>query len=546
MSGRQKTLDSWISGSSRSQQKDNINKKSKNKRKKKKNTQHKKQSNTIQKTLTGHSHANDNEDFGDPLTKKQDTAMRVVLQNVGRLPSYKHHSKSIGWLDFIISSQTDVALMTEVGLRWNRVDPGDQWNERLAMKFRASRSVMAYNSKDQDDSVYQFGGVGITITDEMAHRVVETGKDPYGMGRWAWSRIRGQEGVHTRTVSVYRPCQIGGPESVGAQHRRVMSQLDRDEDPRAAVYRDLGQDVEKWLADGDNLIIGIDANEDIRTGDTKKAFEEWGLREAIISKFGAQAVPATYHRNENRIPIDGLWHTPGIEILKCGYLGFGEGCPNADHRVLWADFATQDVLGCEPPPLTQATIRKLLSDHPKLAEIYIKEVTKQVRANKLDQQLADVADEAEASGWNDLLEESFNDIHRHLANIRHQVEGNLRKIYHGKVPWSPQLSKLRQQIELWNMIVKKRRGLRVSTKRIGRFMRKTGEHAALEIDLTEAIRRQQLAYKEYRTNKSHAPKWREDFMVSLATAKAKKMGLPSNKNKKFYCCGIVRRNKEGT
>jgi hypothetical protein len=66
------------------------------------------------------------------------------------------------------------------------------------------------------------------------------------------------------------------------------------------------------MDEGDQLIIGIDANEDVRTGATAEFFQTLGLRDAILDKHSQSSPPATHNRNNQRQPSDGLFVTPGL------------------------------------------------------------------------------------------------------------------------------------------------------------------------------------------------------------------------------------------
>ena len=66
---------------------------------------------------------------------------------------------------------------------------------------------------------------------------------------------------------------------------------------------------------GDHVVLGMDANEDIRTGSVTQALEDVGMLEGIISKHRGASVPATCATNRSRTPIDGIWVSPGIEVL---------------------------------------------------------------------------------------------------------------------------------------------------------------------------------------------------------------------------------------
>jgi hypothetical protein len=63
------------------------------------------------------------------------------------------------------------------------------------------------------------------------------------------------------------------------------------EAPREALYEDLYTECAEWMEDGDQLIIGIDANEDVRTGATAECFQALGMREAILEKHSQTSPP---------------------------------------------------------------------------------------------------------------------------------------------------------------------------------------------------------------------------------------------------------------
>jgi hypothetical protein len=52
----------------------------------------------------------------------------------------------------------------------------------------------------------QAGGVAVLTSDALTPRYAMKGVDPLGLDQWAWTRIEGMGGLHTRLVSVYRPC----------------------------------------------------------------------------------------------------------------------------------------------------------------------------------------------------------------------------------------------------------------------------------------------------------------------------------------------------
>ena len=62
------------------------------------------------------------------------------------------------------------------------------------------------------------------------------------------------------------------------------------------------------------MVLGIDANDNVRDGDVTKALREVGMFEAVVSNHKEKSVPATCATNTQRIPIDSIWTSPGLLV----------------------------------------------------------------------------------------------------------------------------------------------------------------------------------------------------------------------------------------
>jgi hypothetical protein len=134
------------------------------------------------------------------------------------------------------------------------------------------------------------------------------------------------------------------------QHVRALGKNDNFRNPRTALLEDLTSAIEEWKLEGDHIILGMDANEDVRTGEVDSYLTKVRIREVILELHCKVSPPATYNRNNKRQPIDGLWATPGITISCGGYLVVGKGCPS-DHRGLWFDVEYSIAFGHRTPTL---------------------------------------------------------------------------------------------------------------------------------------------------------------------------------------------------
>ncbi len=118
----------------------------------------------------------------------------------------------------------------------------------------------------------------------------------------------------------------------------------------------------------------------------------------------------------------------------------------------------------------------------------------------------------------------YNSLYEENKDLRVEAEEHIRKLRMGEVPWSPRLKLLRDEIELWRMMVKRRKRVKISISRIRRFMKKTGIGHAFAHDLEDAKAHLTLAYKACKAGKKDASSWRNDFLQSLAKAKADEQG----------------------
>ena len=73
---------------------------------------------------------------------------------------------------------------------------------------------------------------------------------------------------------------------------------------------------------GDQIVLGIDANESVEDGPLVEKLQELGLSEAISDCHYPTSPPATYNRNTQNETIDGSFVSSGVEVTACGLAAF--------------------------------------------------------------------------------------------------------------------------------------------------------------------------------------------------------------------------------
>jgi hypothetical protein len=486
---------------------------------------------TIQQDLHGRSSLPSWEPFGDTIKKsKISSTVRIGFQNINILTKNKNTTKSKNMLEFMYKNEFDLWLMSEVGLNWHKVDPQDLWFERIREKFgdQSTRSYMAFNSNEQEIAEpLQYGGTGIFANTEVAHRVISSGQDPEKLGRWTWMLLQGKRGIRIRVVSAYRPSNSNnGTDSVMIQHYRHFKENNRVDDngvtvnPRSAFYEDLGKEIKKWSEEGDQIIVGIDANEDVREGQTKEFFNKLNMYESILSNHSDLNPQSTNSKSLSSRPIDGIFVSLSLTASASGYMAFGDGC-QSDHRVLWIELSYEQAFGYISPPLMSAPPRRLTCAVPSRVESYNLQVKSALKKAGLIKRLDKIFLAAKDT-WTPALQLGYDAIHNSQNIIRKLIESKLRKLRSGGKPWSPQLQEYRDKILLWSLIFKRKSGQKIATSIIKRAMKKTEYRDLQSITLLEATNQKNRSYAEYKIAKKNAEIWRDDFLVMLAKQRSER------------------------
>lgn len=214
-------------------------------------------------------------------------------------------------------------------------------------------------------------------------RVVQKMLDESGLGRWTWMRIQGRHGYHVSVILAYRPCK--NTATTGTAYMQQQSYWENKkvfECPLTLFDRDLKALIEERKLKGDHVIVGIDANEDVRQGKVKALMEELDMTEAVMNLHPDKTVPETCNKNTKRKPIDAIFVTPGIEPVRGGYTDYGT-VVQSDHRALWIDVPHTSILGHQPPQRPKRPPRRLNGKDPRSRDKYIKISKKNFSNSKL-------------------------------------------------------------------------------------------------------------------------------------------------------------------
>ena len=478
----------------------------------------------VQQGLTEGAANNSEEAFGDRLGRKGPHICRIGLLNPMGLTVRAGSAKDGQLLDFLKESQFDIMCLSEVNVNWSKVATRHKLDERTFGWFEQMSRKVAWNTRSDSNKKQLFGGVAMLSINDAVSKVMRGGKrDPTGLGRWIDTPYRGRNGMVMRVVCAYRPCVPSGDrssQSVYAQHQQYFDGKRDDVCPRKAFIRDLGKEITKWLAAGDQIIICLDANEDMKQGKVAEAFQAKGLREVILEKHGMNAPPTT---DNGSLTIDGIWAMQSIRIQAGGYLECGGSIPRTNHRALWIDVHYRVAYGHIIPPLVRAKARRLKLLDPRIVKRFNDKYEELIIHHQLDVRIASLTSVATYPLLPWMIKE-YEWLDRMKLACVMEADKYCRKLPMGGTPFSPKLNLHHEKVNLWQLTIKKIKGNKVSSKILDRLARRTGttQHLRRDITVAEAEEEERKAHKEHAEfTKKNVAESRETFLDDLALAIAK-------------------------
>ena len=202
--------------------------------------------------------------------KKQEGIGRLILENVNGLSTRISGNEKLEKGKALIDDlEPDIVAITE-----HRINHKHKKNRNgLRQMFDGGeadiRAIQAHNVHENVSKV-QEGGTGILafgpITEQLDH--LNSGADETGLGRWSYMRFTGKDGVSTYVLSGYNPCYNNKKKYSGTtyqQHRRffINNMNISKPKPRRKFQEDLLKLLKKWRAEGNRIIVCLDANQDI-------------------------------------------------------------------------------------------------------------------------------------------------------------------------------------------------------------------------------------------------------------------------------------------
>jgi hypothetical protein len=217
--------------------------------------------------------------WGDKLTLDSSANnFRIIFWNCGGFPNDRDHPKNNLIRSTIAKTHADVAALAEINTSWKMLKPADRLHEQTWGWFSARHISHAYAADFPSASANQAGGSAILSVNSSVHYVMEKSADRWG--RWCSTKFRGTNDHTFRVIAAYRCVRnIHGPLSVWNQLRYLMDLQRISDDPIERFDSNLQQFLLSCISAGEQIILGIDVNEDVRHGTLTTKLMSLGLKE---------------------------------------------------------------------------------------------------------------------------------------------------------------------------------------------------------------------------------------------------------------------------
>ena len=467
----------------------------------------------------------------DKIKPKRSDTSRFVFINHNGIPKRSTDIMNRSLLSAINQSEADVVGIAEHNCNFKAFAPKDQWHERTQEWWEASKSTVSTNKHDVSTSKYLPGGTITVALNKACHRAqrTDTPIDPTGLGRWSSIVFRGSHGIVLRVITAYRVCQqqYPGPNTSAAQHHRYMLLQGDTRHSRDAILQDLKTSVLNFHEAGEQIILMMDCNEDVRCEEMQEMMHSMGLREVITENRPADA-QATHHNNRSNIPIDGIFMSASLTMLRGGYLPFGFF--DSDHRAIWIDVTNANLFGFHIKDVPRHLSRRMKCDLPWVKNKFQHDYKQILRSKNLHQRIYDLQTLATYQPWNEAMSMEFNAIMKEREYAILQADKKCRKLCMGQVSFSADYDIARKSIELWKGVVKRKKGQKFSNTKIRTLARQLGIESPNNCTLEEAIRKRDLIFRDYFSKvKKNADALRTTFLEKKAAQISTEQGGEASK-----------------
>ena len=246
--------------------------------------------------------------------------------------------------------------------------------------------------------------------------------------------------------------------------------------PYDLFLQDLTTQLRSWRMNRDRIIIFIDANEHILTGQIAQAWkqEDIDLREISHTAWPSNLEPHTFRYGSQ--PIDGIFASPDVDITQFISLPFHESV--GDHRSMIIEITTASAIGQFQGKIVRPNTRRLTTKQRNAVTKYNSLLEQQFSIHHIPSRIDELDNITRKEGYpaSPATRTKILTLQHQIDEIRTFAELNCRKIYHPSMPFSPPVKKLYDRIHAFKTLIKIQDGSKpnINRRRAYRTARRCG------------------------------------------------------------------------
>jgi len=331
-----------------------------------------------------------NEHWGNDFQIKTSNKFRIYFQNVNSCGLSSGTGKMTTIVKSLSQAECDFINVAQTSINWKILSLRERM-KKVTQKHMPINRIVVGNNKYHSEQKTLPGGVAQIIRGDWTGRIVKYIHDFRQMGRWCGTKISLRNDCHLYIICAYRVCeqiinQIRVETAYAQQHYMMALENIQNSDPRKLFIEDLTKAIKQWKTDTDEIIIVMDANEQIgrSTAGLTSLMRECKLVDLFHHHHGIQPYFPTYERGSRRLDY-GIGSATLLPFLtRCGYLPFFQGV-KSDHRGLFLDISHEIIDG-----LTRFPSRYLHSEYRRDVFRYKEYVFKEFNSHNIGRKAADL------------------------------------------------------------------------------------------------------------------------------------------------------------
>ena len=402
-------------------------------------------------------------------------------------------------------------------------------------------------------SEYQAGGT-LTMTNHSAvGRIVESGQDPFNMGRWSWVTLQGKSNKTITIITAYCPGKgtlnnKGILTSWRQQYRYQLQSTSKQlNPPHEQTLIDLAIFIRDRRARKNIILLGIDANQYTkaneitqyipinekdyiqeykptmpqRTGSNIRNlsdFIRWtGLTDLVSINHGDKG-PNTYI-HQNGKAIDFILGSNELidKVTSIGYTPSNKYIAG-DHRGIFVDIPTLELFGHNNETLAPTNTRNLTIEDPGVVDKYVEILERHLRNQNIFQKMKNLQTSSNFSPTEiEIIDKGVTDACR--------IAENKCRIRNGRDKWffSPTFQKIWATCRYWKLLILQKRGHNIKNETIEKQRTKAQIKEHLPKSMHEYCSLLKKSYKEKRSIQKKHKTLKEEFVENLITRIALKI-----------------------